>query len=61
MFLDIPLRLFRSVARGGVEELKQPFDDGVEVRNERVALDAFTEVDERRGCVSMDAVDVIRM
>ena len=55
LLLDIPLRLLRRVRRGGIEELEKSLDDGVEVRDERLALDSLAKVDERRGGVCMDA------
>ena len=55
LLLNIPLRLLRRIRRGRVEQLQQPLDDRVQVGDERVALDALAEVDERRGGVCMDA------
>ena len=51
LLLDIPLGLLRRIRRGRVEQLQQPLDDRVQVGDERVALDALAEVDQRRGGV----------
>ena len=48
LLLNIPLRLLRRIRRGRVEQLQQPLDDRVQVGDERVALDALAEVDQRR-------------
>ena len=56
LLLDVPLRLLGRVRRGRVEQLQQPLDDLVEVRDQRLALDALAEVDERRGRVRVYSV-----
>jgi hypothetical protein len=50
LFLDVTFRLFRVIA-SWVEKFEEAFDDWVQIRNESVSCDAFTEIDECRSCV----------
>lgn len=52
---DLLLDVSFWLRRGRVEELKQALDDRVQIRDERVAVNAFAEVDQRRGGVRVDA------
>ena len=50
MFLHIA---FRRLPSAWAEKLEETLDNGVEVRDEGISLDAFTEVDESGGCMRM--------
>ena len=49
LFLHVALRICCC----WVEQLEEAFDDRVEVREESVALDSLTEVDQGCSCMSM--------